>query len=92
MSDGFEGALRIRLFFASQNVHPGFCRMHEHPFRIRTSTLFGVFLFFHYSSESGTSFLPHALQYFEWMPFSARQCLQIYILFNEIVLIKWETI
>lgn len=38
------------------------------------------------------SFFPHPLQYFDWMPFSARQCLQIYILFNEIVLIKWETI
>jgi hypothetical protein len=48
--------------------------------------------FFDYSNGSGMSFLPHALQYFEWMPFSAWQCLQIYILFNEIVLTKWETI
>jgi len=38
------------------------------------------------------SFLPQALQYFEWIPFSAWQCLQIDILFNEIVLTKWETI
>ena len=38
------------------------------------------------------SLWPHSLQYFEWMLFSAWQRLQIPILCNQMVLIKWKTI
>ena len=92
MKDGFGEALPIRLFLAFDKVDLIFSRMHEHPSGIETSLFLDFPLFFDYSIGSGMSFLPHALQYFEWMPFSARQCLQIYILFSETVLTKWETI
>jgi len=44
------------------------------------------------SFGSRISLWPHSLQYFEWMLFSAWQRLQMLILFNQIVLIKWKTI
>jgi hypothetical protein len=44
------------------------------------------------SFGSRISLWPHSLQYFEWMLFSAWQRLQILILFNQMVLIKWKTI
>jgi len=65
MSDGFGGALRIRLFLPSQNVDPSFFGMRGHPYRKRT-TIFSAFSkCFDYSNGSEMSFLSHALQSLE---------------------------